>query len=84
MRGGNRPHPGSDDHPERLREAHQRGLERYLQTGETRVLNRRIELPAVDREQREFPVEIAITAMRRCHAAGTVHHLRGSGYPGAG
>jgi PAS domain S-box-containing protein len=50
--------------PERLREAHQRGLQRYLQTGETRVLNRRIELPAVNREQHEFPVEIAITALR--------------------
>jgi PAS domain S-box-containing protein len=50
--------------PERDREAHQRGLQRYLQTGVTRVLNRRIELAAVDREQREFPVEIAITAMR--------------------
>ncbi len=47
--------------PERLREAHRAGLKRYLDVGVTRVLNRRTELPALHRENREFPVEIAIT-----------------------
>jgi PAS domain S-box-containing protein len=47
--------------PQRYREAHQRGLERLLDTGEARVLNQRVELAAIDREAREFPVELAIT-----------------------
>ncbi len=49
--------------PERYREAHRLGLQRYLATGEARVLNRRIELSALHRERGEFPVEIAITPM---------------------
>lgn len=47
--------------PEHYREAHRLGLQRYLETGEARVLNRRIELTALHRERGEFPVEIAIT-----------------------
>ena len=47
--------------PERYREAHRQGLQRYLDTGEARVLNRRIELSALHRTGREFPVELAIT-----------------------
>jgi PAS domain S-box-containing protein len=50
--------------PEHHREAHQRGMRRYLETGETRVLNRRIELSALHRDRHEFPVEIAITPIR--------------------
>jgi PAS domain S-box-containing protein len=50
--------------PERYREAHQRGLRRYLETGEARVLNRRIELAAVRRDRGEFQVEIAIIPLR--------------------
>jgi len=49
--------------PDRYREAHRHGLRRYLETGVERVLNRRIELSALHRDQREFPVEIAITPM---------------------
>lgn len=47
--------------PERYREAHRLGLQRYVATGDARVLNRRIELSALHRERGEFPVEIAIT-----------------------
>jgi PAS domain S-box-containing protein len=47
--------------PERYRQAHRDGLRRYLQTGEARVLNRRIELSALRRDQQEFPIELAIT-----------------------
>jgi PAS domain S-box-containing protein len=50
--------------PERHREAHQRGLRRYLETGEARVLGRRVELSALHRDRQEFPVEIAITPIR--------------------
>jgi PAS domain S-box-containing protein len=47
--------------PERHREDHRHGLHRYVTTGMARVLNKRIEMSAVHREQREFPVELAIT-----------------------
>jgi PAS domain S-box-containing protein len=50
--------------PERYRAAHKRGLAHYLATGEARVLNKRIELAALDRNGREFPVELAITPLR--------------------
>jgi PAS domain S-box-containing protein len=47
--------------PPALREAHRAGLARYLATGESRVLNRRLELTGVRRDGTEFPVELAIT-----------------------
>jgi len=47
--------------PARDREAHRHGLRRYVATGQARVLNKRIEMPALHREGREFPVELAIT-----------------------
>ena len=47
--------------PARHREAHCAGLARYIRTGEAKILNRRIEISAVDRAGREFPVELSIT-----------------------
>ncbi|MBI5720343.1 MAG: PAS domain S-box protein [Burkholderiales bacterium] len=55
--------------PAPQREAHERGLARYLGSGEAVVLNRRLELTALHRDGHEFPVEIAITPLR---TAGTV------------
>ncbi len=46
------------------RDAHRRGLERYLATGVAAVLNRRIEVTALHRDGREFPVDLSITALR--------------------
>lgn len=46
--------------PERLREAHNSGMRRYLATGEGPVLNSRIEVSAVHRSGEEFPVELTI------------------------
>jgi PAS domain S-box-containing protein len=46
--------------PARLREAHRRGLQRYLAGGGEHVLNRRLELTAVKRDDSEFPVELTI------------------------
>jgi diguanylate cyclase (GGDEF)-like protein/PAS domain S-box-containing protein len=48
--------------PERYREAHRRGLERFHKTGEGPVLNQRLELEALHRDGHEFPVEISIAA----------------------
>ena len=47
--------------PPQHREAHERGLQRFLETGEGPVLNRRIEITALHRTGREFPVELAIS-----------------------
>jgi len=49
--------------PPRYREAHERGLLRYAQTGTGPVLNKRIEIAALDRTGREFPIELSITPM---------------------
>lgn len=47
--------------PPALRDPHLRGLAHHLATGETHVLNRRIEITAVGRNGTEFPVELSIT-----------------------
>ena len=47
--------------PAQYREGHQRGLARYLATGEATVLNKRIELTALHRDGREFPIDLSIT-----------------------
>lgn len=46
--------------PPKYREQHLRGMERYLKTGETRVLGRRIEITGMRSDGSEFPVELAI------------------------
>jgi PAS domain S-box-containing protein len=47
--------------PPSLREAHRRGLARYLETGQTSILNRRIEMPAMRADGTEFPAEVSVT-----------------------
>lgn len=49
--------------PERFRSAHREGLARYIATGETSVLNKRIELAALRRGGEEFPIELSITSI---------------------
>lgn len=48
--------------PERFREAHTRGMERYSQTGEGKVINKTIEISALHRDQREFHISLSIAA----------------------
>jgi PAS domain S-box-containing protein len=50
--------------PQQYRQAHERGLAHFVATGEGSVLNRRIELSAINRNGQEFPVELAITPLR--------------------
>jgi PAS domain S-box-containing protein len=50
--------------PERYHEEHQRGLRRFLETGEGPVLNKRIELSALGPDGSEFPVELTISSLR--------------------
>ena len=47
--------------PPRYRDAHTRGLQRYLETGVGPVLNKRIEVTAIRRDGTEFPIELAIS-----------------------
>ena len=47
--------------PAHLRDAHRKGIQRYITTGAARVLNKRIELSGLHRGGHEFPVELAIT-----------------------
>lgn len=47
--------------PPQHREAHAQGLSRYLATGDAHVIDTRIEITALDRSGREFPVELSIT-----------------------
>ena len=52
--------------PPAFREAHLKGMQRFLATGEAPVVNRRLELRGLHRNGHEFPVEITITLpMRR-------------------
>ncbi len=50
--------------PQRDRDHHERGLRQYLASGETHILNRRIEVLALRRSGEEFPVELAISPVR--------------------
>jgi len=50
--------------PPALREAHWNGLRHFLATGAGPILNQRIELTAIRKDGREFPVELAITPIR--------------------
>jgi PAS domain S-box-containing protein len=47
--------------PPELRAAHRKGLARLLETAEPVVLDRRLELTALHRNDAEFPVELTIT-----------------------
>jgi PAS domain S-box-containing protein len=47
--------------PLAFREAHKNGLRRFLDSGAAPVVNQRLELTALHRSGREFPIEITIT-----------------------
>ncbi len=51
--------------PEHLREAHKAGMKRFLATGEARVAGKgRVQLEALHKSGRVFPVELSITPAR--------------------
>jgi diguanylate cyclase (GGDEF)-like protein/PAS domain S-box-containing protein len=49
--------------PPHLRAAHRAGMARYLASGESDVLSRRIELPAIRRDGSQVPMEVRIQAL---------------------
>ena len=46
--------------PERYRNAHKEGLERYLKTGEPRLIGKTFELDALRKDGTEFPIELSL------------------------
>lgn len=50
--------------PPQARAAHERGLREFLATGNSPILNRRIEVIAYHRDGHEFPVELAVSPAR--------------------
>jgi two-component system NtrC family sensor kinase len=61
--------------PERLRAAHDAGMARYLSTGESRILNRRIEVTAL-RGEDEFPAELTVTSTQVAGRTLFTAHVR--------
>lgn len=55
--------------PERYREAHNRGLDHFRRTGEGPVLGRVLELSALHRDGREFPIELRIAPAAQLEGA---------------
>jgi PAS domain S-box-containing protein len=49
--------------PERFRDRHRSGMERYLATGRHEILGRRLEMTGLRADGSEFPVEVAINAI---------------------
>lgn len=48
--------------PEEYKNAHNRGMERYIETEESRILNQRVEVKALHRDGHTFPAELTIAA----------------------
>ena len=49
--------------PERYRDAHKKGMKRFLETGKTTVMNSLIEIHAMHRDGHEFPVELSVSVI---------------------
>jgi len=62
--------------PTRLRAAHLAGIGHYLETGENRVLDRRMEMTAIRRDGTEFPVELAVSAIERGRTTIFAAHIQ--------
>ncbi len=50
--------------PSEYREAHKKGLQHFVATGEGPILNKRIEITAVRRDGSQFPVELTVWPIR--------------------
>lgn len=51
--------------PQQYRQAHREGFARYVQTREAHIMNQHIEITALRRGGSEFPIELALTAIRQ-------------------
>ena len=66
--------------PPALREAHRTGLAHYLATGEGPVIGQRIEVPALRKDGREIPIELAIQRIEGSEPAAFSAYLRDIGH----
>jgi PAS domain S-box-containing protein len=62
--------------PPSLRDRHREGLARHLTTGESRVLDRRIELQGMRADGSEFPVELTVTRVELGDEPGFTAYIR--------
>jgi PAS domain S-box-containing protein len=51
--------------PPGFRDGHNNGMRRFHETGEAPVVNQRLELSALDKSGREFPIELTVTSPLR-------------------
>ena len=51
--------------PPAFRDGHNHGMQRFHETGEAPVVNQRLELSALDKSGREFPIELTVTSPMR-------------------
>ncbi|WP_367156058.1 PAS domain S-box protein [Methylomonas sp. HYX-M1] len=64
--------------PERFRAAHRQGMQQFLKTGQSAILNRQIEQIAVRRDGSEFPVELSISPLKLGNSyifSGFIHDI---------
>src|SRR5260370_2356509 len=50
--------------PERFRNLHRQGIDRFLRTGETRVIGKTVELAGRRRDGPEFPLELSLSSCK--------------------
>jgi len=50
--------------PASLRDRHRAGLQHYVATGKAKVINRLLEMTALHRDGREFPIELSISPLK--------------------
>ncbi len=50
--------------PDQFRDAHTRGMARFLSTGEHEILNQQIEISGIHRDGHSFPVEISVSEIK--------------------
>lgn len=62
--------------PARLRERHREALRRCVETGEARILGKRIEMPACRADGTEFPTELSVTRVHLGERPAFTAHVR--------
>ncbi len=50
--------------PERLRDEHEKGMQRYLETGQSRLLGKTVELAGLRKDGSEFPLDLSLASWR--------------------
>lgn len=64
--------------PERYRQAHREGVERYLNTGLPGIIGKTIELVGLKKDGTEFPVELSLSVWKsddRCYFTGIIRDI---------